>query len=129
MYQAFENIAPMVKQRGRLFISIYNDQGYASPIWRFIKKSYVSYPLLRPIIVALYGLWLWKYRIAWGTVRYGNPLKFIWEYGKNNCGMSAWHDVIDWVAIRLKWQSQKKFLVFSKREDFSWKNSRPMQAV
>lgn len=98
MYQAFENVSHLVKDSGQLFISIYNDQGWASLGWRSIKKAYVIYPLLRRAIEFLCCIWLWKYRIAWGTLRYGNPLKFIWEYDKNNRGMSAWHDVVDWVG-------------------------------
>lgn len=98
MNQAFANVAEMVKQDGKLFISIYNDQGVPSKIWTIIKKAYVSYPYFRTVITVLCGIWLWKYRIAWGAVRYLNPFKFIIEYGNNNRGMSAWHDVIDWVG-------------------------------
>lgn len=98
MYKAFENVEKLVKDDGTLFISIYNDQGKISTGWTAVKKLYVSAPVLRPLIVATCGLWLWKYRIAWGLVRYGNPLKFIYEYGNNNRGMSAYYNVIDWVG-------------------------------
>lgn len=98
MYPAFENVSSKLNDGGKLFISIYNDQGYASSGWKLIKKTYVSYPLLRKPIEVICGAWLWKYRMAWGLFRYGNPLKYIIEYGKNNRGMSAWHDVVDWVG-------------------------------
>jgi 2-polyprenyl-3-methyl-5-hydroxy-6-metoxy-1,4-benzoquinol methylase len=98
MRQAFENVANMVNDGGSLFISIYNDQGIPSKIWTIIKKSYTKSEILRPFISLFCGLWLWKYRIGWGLVRYGNPLKFITEYGKNNRGMSAYNDLIDWVG-------------------------------
>ena len=40
MYEAFENVAPLVKEKGYLFISIYNDQGAASRRWKWIKEKY-----------------------------------------------------------------------------------------
>lgn len=40
MYQAFENVADMVNNSGILFISIYNDQGSASNVWKKIKAAY-----------------------------------------------------------------------------------------
>lgn len=98
MMHAFENVSHMVKDNGMLFISIYNDQGITSKIWNFVKKIYVSAPFLRPFIIFFCGLWLWKYRIGWGTLRYANPLKYILSYGKNNRGMSAYRDLIDWVG-------------------------------
>ena len=98
MYDAFENVADMVKENGTLFISIYNDQGIPSQIWTKIKKFYVTYPLLRFPLVASCGLWIWKYKLVWGFLRYGNPFKYITEYGKNNRGMSAWYDLVDWVG-------------------------------
>lgn len=98
MYDAFENVSSLVKKEGKLFISIYNDQGKISKIWTKIKKTYVNVPLTRPFLLMICGLWTWKYRIAWGLVRYGNPMKYINEYGKNSRGMSAWRDVVDWVG-------------------------------
>ncbi|MDR2412083.1 MAG: class I SAM-dependent methyltransferase [Holosporales bacterium] len=70
MQQAFENVAPLVAPHGKLFISIYNDQGFPSKGWLYIKKMYNSYPILRLIIVAFCAPWQWKYRIAYGTIRY-----------------------------------------------------------
>jgi len=98
MYQAFENASKLVKANGTLFISIYNHQGRRSKIWWKIKKTYTDFPLLRKPLVFVCGLWLWKYNIAWSLVRHGNPFKLIVDYGKNNRGMSAWHDLVDWVG-------------------------------
>ena len=98
MYKAFENVSSMVKENGILFISIYNDQGLSSKIWTKIKKLYVKHPFFRFPLTALCGLWIWKYKVAWGLLRYGNPFKYISQYGKNNRGMSAWYDLVDWVG-------------------------------
>jgi 2-polyprenyl-3-methyl-5-hydroxy-6-metoxy-1,4-benzoquinol methylase len=98
MQQALENASQQVKDNGYLFISIYNDQGFYSKAWTLIKRIYNKYNSLRPLILTICGLWLWKFRIAWGTIRYANPFKFILEYGKNNRGMSAYYDLVDWVG-------------------------------
>lgn len=42
MWQALENIIPLVKPGGRLFIAIYNDQGHRSIFWRAVKRTYCS---------------------------------------------------------------------------------------
>lgn len=42
MWQALENAGMRVADGGRLFISIYNDQGYKSVLWRRIKRFYCS---------------------------------------------------------------------------------------
>ncbi|MDR0406486.1 MAG: hypothetical protein LBH38_00140 [Holosporales bacterium] len=97
MKQAFENIVLLVNPSGKLFISIYNDQGKYSKGWHFVKKTYNCWPILRPIIITLSGLWLWKYRIAWGMVRYMNHFKFLISY-KENRGMSIYRDLVDWVG-------------------------------
>jgi 2-polyprenyl-6-hydroxyphenyl methylase/3-demethylubiquinone-9 3-methyltransferase len=98
MYKAFENVVHLVKPNGQLFIAIYNDQGIPSKGWKKIKKAYVDLPVLRPLIVGVCGLWLWKKRIGWGLIRYGNPFKFLKEYGDQNRGMSIYYDLIDWVG-------------------------------
>ena len=47
MWQAMENVAALVADGGRLFISIYNDQGGASRRWAAVKKLYCHSP--RPV--------------------------------------------------------------------------------
>ncbi len=98
MLQAFEKVSRMVKPKGYIFMSIYNDQGWRTKLWILVKRKYNDVKLLRPFIIGVCGLWILKYRIGWGLVRYGNPFKFIVEYGKKNRGMSAYHDLIDWVG-------------------------------
>jgi 2-polyprenyl-6-hydroxyphenyl methylase/3-demethylubiquinone-9 3-methyltransferase len=96
MWQALENVVSLVKQRGRLFISIYNDQGNKSKRWRFLKKKYNSTPLLRPALIVLTLVVTKGYSFIKDTLK-GDPLKSWKEYKKSR-GMSAWHDVIDWIG-------------------------------
>ena len=98
MYQAFENIYPLVKKEGKLFISIYNDQGRPSRIWTKIKKTYTgSGTILKKLLLYPCFLYLWGPRFFMDFVTRAHPL-ITWNAYKKNRGMSAWHDVVDWVG-------------------------------
>jgi 2-polyprenyl-3-methyl-5-hydroxy-6-metoxy-1,4-benzoquinol methylase len=99
MFQAFENVSHLVKDAGILFISVYNDQGRRSRYWKTIKKSYIQGNiLLKMIILFLCIIGLWGIIFLKDFLTSLNPLKTWFSYGKNNRGMSAWHDLIDWVG-------------------------------
>ena len=96
MWEALDNIASLVAERGRLFISIYNDLGGPSRRWKYLKQLYNSYALLR-LPLALYTLIrLWTHSFLHDTLQ-GNPLAS-WSNYKKGRGMSAWHDVVDWIG-------------------------------
>src|SRR2546423_1085001 len=42
MWQALENITGLVGEGGKLFIALYNDQGFKSKAWRKVKRFYCS---------------------------------------------------------------------------------------
>src|SRR5438270_10056723 len=44
MWEALDNVAPLVGPRGLLFIAIYNDQGTWSDRWKKIKRAYNRTP-------------------------------------------------------------------------------------
>lgn len=97
MWRAMENVAPLVKENGYLFISIYNDQGRTSRYWRLIKRTYNQLPaefrfvVLWPVLVRL-----WSPAMLRDFLR-GKPF-LTWRRYHRNRGMSAWHDVVDWVG-------------------------------
>jgi 2-polyprenyl-3-methyl-5-hydroxy-6-metoxy-1,4-benzoquinol methylase len=96
MWEALENVVPLVKPNGLLFISIYNNQGGATRRWKFLKRVYNKHPALRnPLIVyTLVRQWTLTFlRDAF----HGNPLTS-WQKYKTMRGMSAWHDVVDWIG-------------------------------
>jgi 2-polyprenyl-6-hydroxyphenyl methylase/3-demethylubiquinone-9 3-methyltransferase len=100
MWQALENVVPLVGKGGKLFISIYNDQGDASRRWRMLKKFYnKSSNIIRFILVLLVGL-LWIIRTSLvRLIHLENPLPFKeWADTKKERGMSVWHDLVDWVG-------------------------------
>ncbi len=121
MYTAFENIAGMVTDNGYLFISIYNDQGGASNRWKWIKKKYneAAYPL--KLLLTLYTLFRqWTITFIKDLLKSGNPFKSWINYGKNNRGMSAWHDVVDWVGgYPLEVTKPEEVFDFFKKKNFT----------
>ncbi len=99
MYDAFANVATLVKEEGKLFISIYNDQGGASKRWRWLKECYNNGFLVTRVLLCLYTIARnWTITFVKDFYKFGNPLKTWFQYSKDNRGMSAWHDVVDWIG-------------------------------
>jgi 2-polyprenyl-3-methyl-5-hydroxy-6-metoxy-1,4-benzoquinol methylase len=96
MRQAWEHVARLVAPGGRLFISIYNDQGVRSKLWRVVKRNYHRMPAkARPAYIAcVMGPRELLSAAARGPAAYIR----VWrDYGRNR-GMSRWHDLVDWVG-------------------------------
>jgi hypothetical protein len=97
MWSALENVVPLVKQGGTLFIAIYNDQGRASRLWLKIKKIYNTLPnAFKWIVLFPAFVRLWGPTIIRDLLR-GNLSK-TWKTYSQQRGMSPWRDVIDWVG-------------------------------
>jgi SAM-dependent methyltransferase len=99
MWEAIDHAAARVASGGKFFIAIYNDQGRSSRIWLRVKQLYNGLPrplrwlVLYPALVRLWGP---------TTVRdllRGRPGATWRNYASESMrGMSAWHDVVDWVG-------------------------------
>jgi 2-polyprenyl-6-hydroxyphenyl methylase/3-demethylubiquinone-9 3-methyltransferase len=100
MWMALENVIPLLGEKGKLFISIYNDQGILSQFWKKMKKFYNRSPAPIRIILILWAGAYFEITSAFVRLLRGqNPLPFrYWDEMKKNRGMSAWHDLIDWVG-------------------------------
>ncbi|MFL5828643.1 MAG: class I SAM-dependent methyltransferase [Solirubrobacteraceae bacterium] len=100
MWAAIDNVAGLVGQGGLLFISIYNDQGRRSRMWRRIKRVYNELPesARKPYVVAVMAP-REALSAALLTVR-GRPRDYVraWTDYKLRRGMSRWHDLVDWVG-------------------------------
>jgi 2-polyprenyl-6-hydroxyphenyl methylase/3-demethylubiquinone-9 3-methyltransferase len=98
MWEAMANIAELVAPGGRVFISIYNDQGRASRRWRRLKRAYNALPSrLQPaFVVAVMAPR--ELRSARGATLRLRPQSYVrgWTEYKRNRGMSRWHDLVDW---------------------------------
>lgn len=98
MWQALENVATLVLPQGKLFISIYNDQGRISRFWRTVKRLYSKGLGFRLPIIAIFGSFL----ILRGflkdiVVLQKNPMTRYREY-KRLRGMSYFTDLLDWLG-------------------------------
>ena len=100
MWQALENVAPLVADGGQLFIALYNDQGGASRRWTAIKRLYNRSPRwLRFMLTFLAGTYFESRSALGRALRLENPLPFkAWSERRRTRGMSVWHDLVDWVG-------------------------------
>jgi SAM-dependent methyltransferase len=97
MWYALENTCNAVRPGGRLFISIYNDQGWRSNLWRAVKRGYGRVPVaLRPIYTALMISPLEARAVVRSLLRRENYLA-TWSTSLDR-GMGKWRDIVDWVG-------------------------------
>ena len=89
MHRAMHNAVARVKPGGRLFIAIYNDQGWISRYWTGVKRLYNRGGAARAAMIALHTPYLFAARWALRTVT---------GRGRLERGMSLWHDMIDWLG-------------------------------
>ena len=100
MWMALENVAPLVSEKGMLFISIYNDQGPFSQFWKSVKKFYNhSSSPMKILIILWFGAFFETRSAIMRILRWKNPLPFkYWKERKKSRGMSVWYDLVDWVG-------------------------------
>jgi 2-polyprenyl-3-methyl-5-hydroxy-6-metoxy-1,4-benzoquinol methylase len=97
MQRALENVQIPVKEKGKLFIAIYNDQGKASLRWKKIKKIYNSGALGKAFIISVFFSYFFLRGLAADILRFKNPAKRYADYKKRR-GMSMVRDWYDWLG-------------------------------
>lgn len=97
LWQAIENVLPLVAKGGKLFIAIYNDAGKKSRQWAKRKRLYNSGTIFRLLLPAVFI----PANISKGLVRdlsqIKNPMTRYRVY-KRDRGMSIVRDWIDWIG-------------------------------
>ena len=100
MWQALENVSQPVSRDGKLFIAIYNDIGWRTTVWRWIKKTYNHLPraLKTPFIFLI--LVPGQSKAAVQSILTGRLNEYIrsWTQYSKNRGMSRWYDAVDWIG-------------------------------
>jgi 2-polyprenyl-6-hydroxyphenyl methylase/3-demethylubiquinone-9 3-methyltransferase len=97
MWKALDLTAGTVAPGGRLFIALYNDQGWRSAAWRLVKWIYNALPgparwlVLGPAFFRIWGPTFLR------DAAKGTPLA-TWRGYSSPRGMSPWRDVVDWVG-------------------------------
>lgn len=119
MRQALYNIILPVAENGFLYISIYNDQGIISKVWKHFKRLYNIVPApVKFIMAAGYYLFVIVVKTVQGTIRFRSPS--LWYNYGNERGMDLWHDVVDWVGgYPFETATPTEIIRFFKTYDFS----------
>ncbi|MGA9032934.1 MAG: class I SAM-dependent methyltransferase [Sulfuricaulis sp.] len=89
MWRALGNVADSVAPTGKLFVAIYNDQGFISRYWLQVKRAYNSNRALRFAVTAFHLPYLFLGRLA---------VRALTGRLKAARGMSLWYDMIDWLG-------------------------------
>jgi 2-polyprenyl-3-methyl-5-hydroxy-6-metoxy-1,4-benzoquinol methylase len=97
MWEAINNCFSLINNDGKIFIAIYNDAGFLSSYWKKIKTIYCKYKILRPVLLAYAFLTMRSGWLIRGLMQ-GDLFKKFREYRLKSRGMSAWHDLVDWVG-------------------------------
>jgi 2-polyprenyl-6-hydroxyphenyl methylase/3-demethylubiquinone-9 3-methyltransferase len=97
MWKALENVALPVRNDGRLFIAIYNDQGRQSRWWHRVKKLYCSGTIKKCAITGVFVPYFAFCDAAADLLKGIGPLEGYRQYRKSR-GMSRVHDWIDWLG-------------------------------
>ncbi|MEP7198302.1 MAG: class I SAM-dependent methyltransferase [Chloroflexota bacterium] len=100
MWRALDNARLSVAPGGKLFVAIYNDMGWRSTAWRWIKRVYNAAP--RPLRLPFVFLILLPGQTKAGlqallTGRFGEFVRS-WTRYDDKRGMNRWHDAIDWIG-------------------------------
>jgi 2-polyprenyl-6-hydroxyphenyl methylase/3-demethylubiquinone-9 3-methyltransferase len=93
LFTALGNVAEPVRPSGRLFISVYNDQGAATRRWKWVKRRYNSSGRLGKAAL-----------LVGSAARLGTPavarraFRARQERGARTQSMAWWTDLVDWVG-------------------------------
>jgi 2-polyprenyl-6-hydroxyphenyl methylase/3-demethylubiquinone-9 3-methyltransferase len=100
MWQAVENLFPLVAPGGTLALALYNHQGLATKVWTAVKKAYVSSPaMFKPLIAALVCAHFEGWHMVDRLLHLKNPLPCEdWRQYRSQRGMSRWYDYVDWAG-------------------------------
>jgi 2-polyprenyl-6-hydroxyphenyl methylase/3-demethylubiquinone-9 3-methyltransferase len=89
MARAFANVASRVAPGGSLFVAIYNEQGWVSRYWAWVKRQYNRHRAARPLLIAFHAPYLFGLR--WLVRALSGRLAI-------ERGMTIWYDMIDWLG-------------------------------
>jgi SAM-dependent methyltransferase len=97
LWDALDRVVLPVGPGGRLAVAVYNDGGRASVAWRRVKQAYCRLPAgLRFLVLGPAAAWLWGPSLLRDLLA-GRPGASWRAHGRER-GMSAWHDLVDWVG-------------------------------
>lgn len=129
MWKALDLVGGPVGKGGKLFIALYNDQGWRSRFWWRVKKTYCSGLVPRLAVCAVFIPYM-AFRAACKSIMTGTN---VWAGYKKSRGMSLWHDWIDWLGgfpfevatadVIVKFYEQRGFSLFKLKTTASLGNN------
>lgn len=121
MYQSFSNIIDLVKDKGILFIAIYNDQGLRSIIWKKIKFVYSKFKILRVPLTFIFLIYFWVPKLILDLIKL-KPFRSWIDYKKRR-GMSPFFDVIDWIGgYPFEYAKPEEIILYFQNKGFCLEN-------
>ena len=90
LWHGLRNAAALVEPAGRLYVAIYNDQGWISQYWLSVKRLYNRRGLLRAAMITVHAPYLLGLRSLVRLIRGGRC--------RPGRGMSLWYDMLDWLG-------------------------------
>lgn len=97
MWRGLANAVIPLKEDGRLFVAIYNDQGIKSTGWKAIKRLYCSSRLGKAVVCMVFFPLYTAIAVALSIARFGNLNGYFKDYRRKR-GMSIVHDWVDWLG-------------------------------
>ena len=97
MWTAIANAIHLVAPDGSFFLAIYNDQGWKTRLWTYVKRLYNANAIGRAAVVSVFiPYWVLRGAAA-DLLRFRNPLR---RYRQRHSprGMSLMRDWIDWLG-------------------------------
>ncbi len=96
LWRAMDTTTRLVAPGGLLYVSVYNDQGIQSRVWRQVKRRYnASGELMRAMLIAGSAVYLRRHQPL-NTLR--RAIRRSGDAATRPRGMSRTHDLIDWVG-------------------------------
>jgi 2-polyprenyl-3-methyl-5-hydroxy-6-metoxy-1,4-benzoquinol methylase len=99
LWAAIDATSRLVVPGGLIYLSVYNDQGPRSRMWWHVKRRYNrSGPLVRRLILAASAAYLVRNAPLRRLLRVASVGAGVPDRRVRPRGMSAWHDLVDWVG-------------------------------
>jgi 2-polyprenyl-3-methyl-5-hydroxy-6-metoxy-1,4-benzoquinol methylase len=114
MWEALGNLVPLVAPCGKLFVSIYNEQGWISNYWKMVKRTYNKGTVHKFVVCMIHFPYLvaarWSVRTLFGR-------------GFLDRGMTYWRDMFDWLGgYPFEVAKPEEIFTFLKKEGFELSN-------
>ena len=125
MWLALKNASLLVGNNGCLVISIYNDQGWLSKFWTFVKYVYNKSPAPLQLILGNSFFVVWAVLMLLSDIVNHRPIVDRYR-GINARGMNAYFDAIDWIGgYPFEVATREKIIAFYEDNGFAIQKLKP----